>query len=885
MPEHPTPNEKAFGHWLRRVMTPPPAGKTGGLPLWRERMFFFTLGPGLVLGLVAYLLALPVLTKGGNYLVMALDSGMLALALAIFLLRGLPLATRVVTLLVMIYTIGLAILVTIGPVSSGPFWLFIIPILAALYLGRRPAMTSLALNFLTLLAVSWLFYTGRVSWAHDLMHYQDQWLVIMANFVFTNAATALPVAILVHGLETSLARQRSVSRELAKERSLLSQEVAQRRQAQQAQTESERLYRLLADNVSDIIWIIKLEDFSLTYVSPSVRAILGYSPEQAIALGVAKMLTPKSMAHINQAMAEEIKCDPGHPDPFRSRTVVVEAIKAKGENIWLEITGRFLRDREGRPEAVLSVARDITERRRTEQALRDSQQRYRDLFNSITDMIYTQDLEGRFTSANQATASIFAYQPEELIGRKASEFMLPEHRPGFKTEYLATLQRDGFMAGLGQYLDSQGEKHYIDYRSTLVRPEKGEPYISGSGRDVTERIMDGRRMKQLEAQLLQSQKMEAMGTLAGGIAHDFNNVLASMLGYTELVLADLPPGSLFVSNLEQVLKAGERAKGMVRQILTFSRNSHSGLRPVVIQPVIEEAMELLRTSLPASVSVESRLNAPQEMVLADPSQIHQVMMNLATNAFQTMGIGGGVLSLSLEPVELSPEQAAAFAELEPGAYLRLTVKDTGQGMDSKTMQRIFEPFFTTKEAKGGSGMGLAMVHNIVKNHGGQVRVSSRPGQGSRFEVYLPIFTGAAQAHPCRQQRDNPVGGSEKVLLVDDEESVGAVGRSMLKRLGYSVELCLSANEALEALQRDPKAYDLVITDLTMPGITGDELAGRIYQAAPVLPVIITTGYGGNLPWEEMPANVRLLLSKPFTSWEIAQAVRRALEGAESGGRG
>lgn len=749
MPEYTSSIADDSGNWLRGVVSPPPAGETNGLPQWRERMFFFTLGPGLILGLLAYILALPLLIKEGHYLVLALDSGMLALALAIFMLRRLALAVRATVLLVMVYFIGLAILVTIGPVSSGPFWLFMLPILAALYLGLRPALAGLAINLITLLVIAWLFYNQQLSWAAGLASYQDQWLVIVANFVFTNAATALPVAVMVTGLEGSLRRQRSVALELDRERALLSREVASRR--------------------------------------------------------------------------------------------------------------------------------------RSEQALRLSEQRYRDLFNSITDLIYTQDLEGRFTSANQATAAIFGYPPSELVGRKGSQFMLPEYRKAFDTEYLPTLRREGFAAGLSQYLDVHGQKHYIEYRSTLVCPEMGEPYISGSGRDVTDRVMARRRLKQLEAQLLQSQKMEAMGTLAGGIAHDFNNILATMLGFTELVLTDLPDDSPWRDNLEQVLKAGERAKGMVRQILSFSRHSEPDRRPVAMQPVVAEALELLRASLPATVTVASHLDAPRETVMADPSQIHQVVMNLATNAFQSMVPGGGVLSLVLEPLELGPEQATAFAELEPGPYLRLTVSDTGQGMDAQTMQRIFEPFFTTKDKSEGSGMGLAMVHKIVKNYGGEVTVTSRPGKGSVFEVYLPLLADAPESSPGQQVKENPPGGSERVLLVDDEESVGEVGRNMLERLGYRVSVCLSGHDALGAVRATPQGYDLVISDLTMPGTTGDELARNLYEIAPELPVVIATGYGGHLPREDLSPNVRLLLSKPFSHGEMARAVRRALEPAGSGG--
>ncbi|MBU1275381.1 MAG: PAS domain S-box protein [Proteobacteria bacterium] len=859
------------------MVTPPRVGDSGGLAQWRERMFFFTLGPGLLLGLLAYLMALPMLFSEGHYLVLTLDSVMLALALTVFGLRRLPLAARVAVLLLMIYCLGLAIMVTIGPLSSGPFWLFSIPILAALYLGRRPVLVGLALNLATLLVCTWCFHAGQVAWAESLAQYQDHWLVIVANFLLINAAIALPGAILVHGLETSLGRQRSAAQELARERALLRQEMTNRRQAQEAQAESERLYRLVAENVSDSIWIVRLKDMALTYASPSVQALLGYNPGQAMSLGLPGLLTSQALAQLQQLLTDEMKLDSDHPDPNRSRTLISEGIKSDGDKVWLEVTGRFLRGQDGKPEAILGIARDITERRRAEEALRRSEQRYRDLFDSITDMIYTQDLQGRFTSANQATATIFGYQPGELIGRKGADFMLPEHRQAFESEYLATLKRDGFVGGLSQYLDKRGKRRYLEYRSTLVRPEEGEPYISGSGRDVTERVLASQRLKQLESQLLQSQKMEAVGTLAGGIAHDFNNVLAAMLGYTELVLADLPPDSPIRPNLAQVMKAGERAKGMVRHILSFSRHSESGQAPVRLQPLVTEALELLRNSLPATIQMESHLAAPHEMVMADPSQVHQVVMNLATNAFQAMGHRGGVLGVRLEPLDLDQEQAAGFAELKPGPYLRLRVSDTGQGMTPQTMQRAFEPFFTTKDKSQGSGMGLAMVHGIVKSHGGEVTVKSQPGRGSVFEVYLPRLVNVPEPSPADEEQAGQDGRGERVLLVDDEEAVGRMVRKLLERLGYRVTLCFSGREALKALESAPGGYDLIITDLTMPHLTGDELARRVYEINPGLPVIIATGYGGHLPHGELPTNVRLLLSKPFSGREIALAARRSLE--------
>jgi len=873
----PEQSETSFAARLRRVLTPPPLGPDAGLEIWRERILFFLLAPGLALGSIAYLSALPTLLLRGHYLVVIVDALMIALCLVIFLLRDLPWRLRAGLLLGVCYAVGAAVLLSMGPISGGMAWLFVMPLVGGVLMGVRVAQVCLGINCLALLGLSWIIYGELLPWAGTVPHGTERWPIIAINYLLLNAVTAIPVAVLVRGLEKTLLRHRQISRELEQGRSYLTQEMAIRRRAQKALAESEKKYRLVAENASDAIWTLDLATMRLSYVSPSVEHMLGFTPQEMYERTLDQMLAPSSLALAMAVLREELEAEPRSADPIRSRRLELQHLRKDGTIIWAEVPVRFLRGEGGEPTALLGISRDITARKQAEEALRQSENRYRDLFDSISDIIYTQDLQGRFTSVNPAAAELFGYSAEELIGRKGSEFMLPQYRERFETEYLATLREKEFMAGLGQYRDKEENKHFIEYRSTLVRPEKGEPYISGIGREVTERVRAHRQVQQLQKQLLHSQKMEAVGTLAGGIAHDFNNTLAVMMGYTELALSVTKPGDPRQEQLEQVFQAGERAAAMVKQLLNFSRRNDLNRSPVVLQALVEDGLEVLKASLPAKVELGIALQAPGEVILADPSQMHQVLTNLVENAFFAMRQSGGVLSIRLERITLGPGQAAAQEELAAGEYLRLTVGDTGPGMTPQVRERVFEPFFTTKQVNEGSGMGLAVAHGIVTSHGGAIQVESKPGKGAVFTVLLPCARPDQREETPAKTASGPAGGQERILVVDDEPQMRRMMKQLLQRLGYRIRTASSSQEALEALAKAPEGFDLIISDLTMPEISGDELARRAAAINPVLPVIISTGHTGCLLDRDTPPNVSQVITKPAPAVELDCAVRRALD--------
>jgi signal transduction histidine kinase/CheY-like chemotaxis protein len=416
------------------------------------------------------------------------------------------------------------------------------------------------------------------------------------------------------------------------------------------------------------------------------------------------------------------------------------------------------------------------------------------------------------------------------------------------------------------------ERRWREADIALLRTA-GEIFASALERERAEAAREA-----LETRLRQAERMEAIGTLAGGIAHDFNNILGAMLGYAEMALALLPADSRARHHVREVMKAGQRAVGVIDQILSFSRRGARERRPVRMAALVEEAIALLRVSLPATVAIRVRTAEGDAVVAGDAAQLQQVVMNLATNAAQAMA-GHGTLEVALDTVELARETVLSHGTLAPGAYVRLIVRDTGHGMDPATLARVFEPFFTTKAAGAGTGLGLASVHGIVEDHGGAVHVRSRPGEGSTFAAYLARAEAAAEA---LEAETPPLarGHGETVLLVDDERPLVLLGEEILAALGYEPVGFDSSAEALAAFRAAPGRFDLVLADEVMPGLTGSQLAAAVHQIRPDLPVVLMTGYGGPvLRRQRRAAAVREVLKKPLLARDIAESLARHLQPA------
>ena len=379
-----------------------------------------------------------------------------------------------------------------------------------------------------------------------------------------------------------------------------------------------------------------------------------------------------------------------------------------------------------------------------------------------------------------------------------------------------------------------------------------------------------------ERQVQQVLKLQAIGTLAGGIAHDFNNILFPIMGYTELSMDEVPEDSLIRRNLEEILKAANRAKDLVQQILTFSRQNGRERKPIRVQGIIQEALRLLRASIPKTIDIVCDLDHHCKPVMGDPTQVHQVLMNLCTNAYHAMQETGGTIQVKLTETHIDYEETLKHIGIKMGPHLHLIVKDEGVGMDSSVLSRIFEPYYTTKEPGKGTGLGLSVIHGIVKNHGGFITVESTPGRGSAFHVYLPTIE-ESEVRTEKEACPSNAGGSERLLLVDDEPQLLAMEKQLIEKLGYRVTACSSAAEALKALEEQPDRFDLIITDMTMPQMTGDQLARRAWKIRSDLPVILCTGYNEMMSEEKaIEMGIRKFLLKPVDKDELAAAIRRSL---------
>lgn len=520
---------------------------------------------------------------------------------------------------------------------------------------------------------------------------------------------------------------------------------------------------------------------------------------------------------------------------------------------------------------------EVAERQRAEEALAQSEQRYRQLFDSITDFIYTHDLEGRFMNVNLGAAADLGYSVEELVGKKVTDFMLPQYAEPFFDEYLPAIISEGKHEGISVYLDKSGGKHYVEYRNILVI-ENGEPnHVSGMGRDVTERLRAQDQLRHLEEQLRQSQKMEAVGTLAGGVAHDFNNILQGIRGYAQIISMGTRPNEPMRGHVDQIEAAVGRASELVQQLLTFSRRVQPKLKPVDLNQCINQAVGLLERTLPKMVTISTQLEEGLNLVNADSNQLEQVLLNLGANASDAMPEGGRLIIKTAEQ-NLGQDFCQAHPEAEPGDYVRLEVTDTGQGMDQVTMAHIFDPFFTTKELGKGTGLGLSIVYGIMRSHGGIVTVESQSGQGTSFSVFLPALSDQELVEAPAPESKMMPGGGETLLLVDDDVGILNSTRELLEHFGYKVRTATSGEEALSTYQARPGFYDLVIMDLGMPGMGGAKALQKIKESDPKAKIIVCSGYSSeSASLTASDGGAMAFVSKPYKTADMLTTIRTVLD--------
>jgi|GEM_PF-4577726 PAS domain S-box-containing protein len=633
------------------------------------------------------------------------------------------------------------------------------------------------------------------------------------------------------------------------------EDITERQRAVEALRESEERFRLLVENAPDAI-IIQTEK-RYAYLNKEALKLFGAATEDQL---LGRPVLERFPPDLHDLIQERIRLVNIERQALPPRELQLLQMDGTPKEVEACTVPFRYQEKNG----ALVFFRDITARKQAEKAVQEGIRLNQLLLDSLPCVAmllrpFTREIVAANEAARQMAAvpGAFCYA---TFGQRQDPCPFCQAPQVWKTGQSQSLEAEA--------LDKVWDAHWVPITADL--------YLHYAF-DITARKETERTQKMLETQLVQAQKMEALGTLAGGIAHDFNNILGAMLGFAELAHIGLPENSEEAGYLENLLKAGDRARSLVKQILSFSRREKATRQPLSLTPIIKETIKFLRASLPTTIEIKTQLQGGKALVAADPTQIHQILLNLATNAAHAMEEKGGILAVGLRVVHLTPDETSLNEGITPGPYLELRVSDTGPGLDPEIQERIFEPFFTTKGPWKGTGMGLAVVYGIVKSMDGSIKVTSQPGQGATFLVLLPMVeVGLAQGEP---EILAPLSkGVGRILFVDDDEDFFQAGQRMLKELGYEIAAFDNSQEALKKFQAQPRQFDLLICDQTMPGLTGLELAAACSQVRPDLPIILLTGFSESVTPEKVrAAGIREVVTKPFDLRQIGESIKKILK--------
>lgn len=623
---------------------------------------------------------------------------------------------------------------------------------------------------------------------------------------------------------------------------------------------NEEKYRKILGEMEEGYYEVDLKG-RFTYYNDSIRKMHGYDAEEGMGINYRQWTTPVQAAKIGDLFQRMYRS--GDPVKYHE----YEIIRKDGSVRFAEMSGYPLREGDGTVVGFWGISRDRTERKLAQMALQKSEEQYRLLVDNANDGIYISQ-EGRIKFHNPKMETITGYTSDDLAKINFEDIVYPEDKENLYTERHRNIV-EGHSSGVFSFriVTKNKQTLWVELSAIAITWE-GQAATLNFLRDVTDH-------KKIEARLLQAQKMEAIGTLAGGIAHDFNNILAAIIGYTELSVGAAVQGSEQVGYLKQVLGASGRAKELVHQILAFARQTDENLKPVMVSLIVKETLKLIRSSIPVTIDIRTNI-ASNASVMGNPTQIHQIVMNLCANAAQSMEKNGGRLAVDLGEVRISKNHRVGSVSLAPGDYLKLEVADTGTGIAPEIMTSIFNPYFTTKGPGDGTGMGLSVVQGIVEKYGGKITVESEPGQGTLFTVYLPVLKTVEE--PPQTSTIQMATANERILFVDDEFVIIDIFSRILKQLGYHVTPLSSSLEALELFRARPEFFDLVITDMNMPGMTGDQLTEEILRIRDDIPVILCTGYSKHMT-AELAANIGVaaFVYKPVNKEDLAATVRKVLD--------
>jgi PAS domain S-box-containing protein len=681
------------------------------------------------------------------------------------------------------------------------------------------------------------------------------------------------------------------------------QEKKDRKRAQ----ETRKKYYSYLDKIADPVFIYDALSYRFLHCNESFIKHFGYSDDEILSMTPFDLHKPEDFEKVRENIDKRTL---GTPKKFTYLTkdrrqriveIMTEDIFFEGNPAWMtivhDVTEHIVTEEElkksrlrleeilgERKEEVLlatqKLTREIEERKKAEDAIRESEVKFRNIIEKSLDGIILVDEKGSIIEWNKGQETIYGIKRAMVAGKKIWDVQF-QHEPQEKRvdenyKQVKKVWENFLKTGINPFQNKEqvskierpdSQLRDIQQLYFTIETDTGKGFMMAcTTRDITDRLV-------MEKQLVQSQKMEAMGTLAGGIAHDFNNILGGIIGYTELAVRTLDKKSPVQKYLKQVLTASKRASDLVKQILIFSRREKKEKEPVQMSLIVKEAIKLLRSSLPAAIEIVSKIEDNKSFILADPTQIHQVIMNLCTNAAHAMKDKGGMIEVRLNNETVEP---GLYKELKAGPHLRLSISDTGHGIKQEMIDKIFEPFFTTKKAEEGTGMGLAVVHGIVKSYNGNISVYSKEGQGTTFSILFPIVVDVI--HKQEKQEEEIPRGSERILLVEDDSSLADAEKELFEELGYNVTKVTSGIEAFEIFRKVPNRFDIIITDYSMPKMTGGELISKIRSIKPGIPIILCTGFSHVIT----PAKVRSIgigdiIMKPIELGQIAKSIRKLLD--------
>jgi PAS domain S-box-containing protein len=809
---------------------------------WRGPLLNATLWVAALLGSLWFCISLVDRSNTPLSLTGMVGEGLLTLVWIAALFKRLPEAVRLAFLLTLFFGVAAVTAIDIGPVRPAvPFLLMLLLLMAMLYGGLRGALAAGA-------SIAILYAIGAYGWMTGIFpfhpvdvnadpHRLSIWIRSAAGQLMASATIgAIVIYVMQH--ERQIAAALRVSEDRA---------------------------HLLLEHAPEAIFVLDMESRRFVVANPAAESLFGYSQADLRTkspIDLSPELQPDGRSSRDAAAAYAAAAAQGATSTFEwlHRS-------ADGRDFLSEV--RLLRLPDPNRVLMRSSVVDITERKRTEAALKESLALLQATLGAAP--VGIARLHNRvILDMSGALLRVLGYTREELIGQDArvlyatdDDYQRVAPQYALLAEQKFTIFETRFVAKDGRIVDVAVNAVWLDTTNRAAG-------VIAAFMDITER-------NALQERLRQSQKLEAIGTLAGGIAHDFNNILTGILGFAELARQVTDDNSEVRQYVDHISDAGRRAADLVTQILAFSRAGGLARTPIQMRDVVTEAMKLLRVTIPASIAFDIKLAENLPMVLANGSQLHQIVMNLGINAAYAMGDKAGTLSVSLASCELDDLQASSLSDIGPGTYVCLRVADTGCGMDAATLQRAFEPFFTTKAQGQGTGLGLSVIHGIVHSHHGTIRLSSELGLGTTVEIFLPAAAIEPRAELESAESVRP-GHGERILLVDDVESLAMMGGIVLRQLGYVVESESHALQALTRIEQDPHYFQLVVTDQTMPRLSGLDFAARVRAIRPDLPIVLTSGLSMTLTPERIQASgVREILTKPYTGDELAAAVRRQLQ--------